>query len=268
MRRILSLFLLIVAFVILPTTFTSCGNDEPGVPENPSPDDTYNEELIIEESRLIGTWRYSADNYLNTDYIAFNGQGNGMMALAADQFSNVGQACDKEGAFELVTFKYNIEKNIIYIMPDRSHIKDFSIKVNEVQRSSLDLFFYLDTPVRSKKMRLYQDDWEWFTKEGPASIDLTDSYPGNYVVDNDPIHKIQVIKINDYTLTIKDLYFNTEVTGVIKWRDIYATNTSGQINLWRPNDNISSGYWFTRDGKLHSYSGSHYFSGGASKSEK
>lgn len=265
MRRIISLLLLIATIVVMPTMLTSCGDDEPDIPD--TPENPANEQLVLDEESLIGTWRYTASDYANTDYIAFNGRGTGMMALAADQFSNSGQARDDEGAFELVTFNYTIENNIIHIMPDRNHIKDFIITVFDVQRASLDLLFDLDIPARRKTMKLYKDDWEWFTKEGPASVDLTGSFPGNYVVDNDPIHKIQITRINNYTLTIKDVYMNTEVTGVLFWSEIFGTNTSGQITLWKPNDSMGAGYWFTSDGKLHSMAGSHYFSGGASKSD-
>lgn len=246
---------------------TSCGDDEPDVPETPTPTNPDDEQLIIDEESLIGTWRYSASDYINTDYIAFDGHGNGMMANAADQFKNTGYARNGNGVFELVTFKYTIDKNIIYIMPDRNHIKDFTITVFDVRSSSLDLLFDLDIPVRRKKMKLYRDEWEWFTKEGPASVDLTSSFIGTYVVDNDHIHKIQVSKINNYTLKVKDLYMNTEVTGVLFWSDIFGTNADGEITLWKPNENLGVDYYFTSDGKLHSMAGNHYYSGGASKSE-
>lgn len=251
--------------VTFSSSLTSCGDDKPESPTTPDAPD--NEQLVIDEESLIGTWRYSASDYMNTDYIAFNGHGFGMMAFAADQFTNSGHARNDDGAFELVTFKYNIEKNIIYIMPDKNHIKDFIITVFDVQRTSLDLLFDLNTPVRRKKMKLYQEDWEWFAKEGPASVDLTGSFPGNYVVDNDPIHKIQIARVNNYTLKIKDLYKNTEVTGVLYWSAIFGAKKNGEIILWEPNGSMGAGYWFTSDGKLHSEAGTHYFSGGASKSD-
>jgi len=268
MKKFLLALAFIAAMVLSPQVLISCGGDEPeGTEGTETPNNPDNEQLVLDEESLIGTWRYTASNYGNTDYIAFNGHGIGMMAMAADQFSNSGQAHNDAGTFELVTFKYNIENNIIYIMPDRNHIKDFIITVFDVQRTSLDLLFDLDTPARRKKMNLYQDDWEWFTKEGPASVDLTGSFPGNYVVDSDPIHKIQITRINNYTLKIKDIYKNTEVTGVLYWSSIYGPYKNGEITLWNPNDNMGAGYWFTSDGKLHSQAGSHYFSGGASKTD-
>lgn len=265
MKQLIYSLLLLLTMVTFSTTLTSCGDDEPNGTETPNT--PANEQLAIDEESLTGTWRFTASDYINTDYIAFDGRGNGMMAIAADQFHN-SEYIQNDGAFGLVTFKYYIENNIIYIMPDRNHIKDFIITVFDVQRTSIDVLFDLDIPHKRKTMRLYQDDWEWFIKDGPASVDLTGSYPGNYTVDNDPMHKIQVTRINNFTLKVNDIYKNTEVTGVLYWHEIYGSNTSGNITLWRPNDTMDAGYWFTSDGKLHSMAGNHYFSGGASKSDE
>lgn len=244
----------------------SCGSED-DEPNNPDPVYPPQDETVeIAQKDLIGTWLFSAPDYANTDYIAFNGSGRGMLVLCGDLFRNTGYNAEIGG---IVYFSYSIDGNTIDVMPERSsQIDDFTLTVNNLSSSTLDVTFNLDLVKPHKLMKHTSDDWEWFVNDGPASEDLTSSFVGNYVLENDRSHRLEVTKINNYTLKIKDLKKDTEKVGELIWHEIFNPeyNQHG-AHLWDSNSNNATSYCFTPEGRLYTMAGKYYFDGYAVKIE-
>lgn len=263
MKQQLFMLLAFVMATMTSTTFISCGED---IEDGNQGGNDETERLTVTYEELEGTWVYSAEDYGNIDYISFSSTGKGQMANASDQFTNVGEHRHTDnGVFELVNFTYTIEGNIINVYPESiSGLSSFKIEVLDPISSVLNLRMDLDIVVRERAYRKYDNDWQWFTKSGPASVDLTKDLVGTYEVDNNKSHKLEVKRVNNYTLTIYDFWLNSEYTGCLYWYDQYKY-TDNEIHLYNPNSpNTSNGYYFV-NGKLYSMSGTHYFSGAASK---
>jgi len=242
MKKLIN-FLTFAVFILFSNfAITSCGDNEPDVPVPTPPVETPDDIVEIDENNLIGTWRYSAGNI---DYLSFNGNGKGMVAIAADYFKNTGYIPD-DLAFGVIPFKYSIDKNIINVFPDDYRVKDFTIVVFKSTGKTLDVLFSADIPVKRREMKLYDNDWEWFIKEGPASIDLTEelvgeysgtakatSENGDYVITSNL--RFTVTKINNYTVKVHNHYFNHEIIGVLIWSEL----KNGKLTLME-NDDMSS----------------------------
>lgn len=267
MKRIRNIFQ-IGFLLVLSVVLTGCSKDEPKEDPNTSNSgigDNNSHPVIVSEDEIIGTWKCSG---VNTDYISFNGNGQGIMATAADLFINTGSHKDEHGVGEMITFRYQIDQNIITVSPIENNVKDFTIEVTKTSKNKLELSFPAGYLPRKKSMNLFSEDWEWFAKEGPASIDLTTNFCGDYVVDSNGNHKLQVSKINDYTIKIEDLYLNYVTIGWLYWRDLYNNSGLDHITIWQVNNSTDAGYYFSLDGKLYSMGlRKHYFEGGATKVE-
>lgn len=267
MKQRIFMLLAFVMAAMTGMTFVSCGDDNDADMEEGNQDgNEVTESFAVTYEELEGTWVYSAEDYGNIDYISFSSTGTGQMANASDYFRNVGSHENtKNGTFELVCFTYTIERNVIYVKPESiSGLSSFKIEVINPISSILKLRMDLDIVRKQRAYKKYDNDWQWFTKSGPASVDLTKDLVGTYAVDNNKSHKLEVKRINNYTMTVYDLWLNTEHTGCLYWYEQY-NDTFNEIHLNDANSSTTSNSYYFIDGKLYSMAGTHYFSGAASK---
>lgn len=266
------------AVAFMSVSFTSCGNDEPDNPDPVVPPQTdpvdppQTDPEDISQKDLIGTWRYTASDYDDIDYISFNGSGRGIMVNRVNLFSNASYHYKPFGVnSEMVYFSYSIDGTSIHVMPvEAEYYDDFIITVNSLKGTTLDVTYGTDVKKPHKIMKHFDNDWEWFAQKGPASVDLTSDFVGFYEVESDRSHKLEVTKINKYTVKIKDLKFKTELIGELHWDDIFGSEASkfDEAGLYKPHSWEALFISFTLDGKMWVYEDAQYhFSGYAVKTD-
>lgn len=216
--------------------------EKPGEPELPA-----TPEISIRQADIKGTWVFEGSGYGNVDYVSFDGKGNGMYAVAADQYhwETYKGANDERRVFGLVRFTYTIEGGDIIVVTD-DETYDFVIKVRAIENSEINCIFP-PSVASHHRFSFFDEDPEWFVNSGPASEDLVAPYVGAYANESGT-YRLNVSRINNYTVVVENVNNNKSTKGHLAWYqwakyDYMSLMSASDFSDW-------AGYHFYPDGSI------------------
>lgn len=215
----------IALLITLLTSFASCSKDDSNEPDYPIEPNEPETEFVIKPSVLYGTWELDGSSTKNVHYFSFDKNGKGSYALSAEQFIFPGCRLSDHGFFGFTKFSYNIEGNIIHIIPETA--PDFDIRVSSLTTSALD--FYCSAIMSGRMHYTYKSsNANWFEEESPQmTTDVTKEIIGEYegtlsiggVKNNNVTFKVSKISDFQVEVTTSGVIGINRRTGYISWQD-------------------------------------------------